>query len=858
MSHDPRGAVRVRTRRSASAPGRGEGPAGPAALWTSLKVRLGAVVGVTVLVVASLTTLASAAGAPGYTVVTVSVLVALVLTQLLARGMTVPVREMTAAATSMAQGDYSSRVAVTSSDEIGDLARAFNVMAEELQSEDRRRRELLATVSHELRTPVAALRATLENLADGVVEPSPESLEGSLRQAERLSDVVADLLDLSRLDAGLVALDVGPVDVAALLGRVADEARLATRRRVAVVAQAAPTLRLTGDERRLHQLLANLADNAVRHSPDGGTVTLSARAGDGRVVLEVHDEGPGIPPEHRQEVFRAFRTGLGGEGGGTGLGLAVAHWVTVLHGGRIHVAEGPGTGCLIRVELPPAPPARPAPTPAPTPTPTPTQEAPMTTTPAAAPPAPRESGAMDAAFGDVWPEPRPEGRPSVVLAALGVGLVAGMVLPFHDVGLGWWLVLVAMIGSVTWTARERLDGYGWGLLALATALTLPVLLLSAGWIVTLCVLTAALLVVVTLTGAGTLVGFVAAPVAVPLAALRGLPWLGRSLEGGTGAVSWRAARTALVSLVLVLVFGTLLGSADAIYGSWLGHLVPDLRVDTLFARAFSTFFVGGVTLAALYVALNPPRVDLGPDVCHTTRAVWEWLVPVVLVDVLLAGFVVAQATALFGGRAYLERTVGMTYAEYVHQGFGQLCGVTVLTLAVAATAWRVADREADLWRLRSAVGVLCALSLTVVASALMRIGLYDDAYGWTRLRVLVAFFEGWLGLVVLLVVAAGVLGHAGWLPRTVLATGAVTLGLLAAVNPDARIAEHNLAHQGEVPTDTTYLLGLSDDAIPVLPPSLRQKACEGRMSSFAGRTDRVTDGFWSWNLSSARAEDLCG
>jgi hypothetical protein len=225
--------------------------------------------------------------------------------------------------------------------------------------------------------------------------------------------------------------------------------------------------------------------------------------------------------------------------------------------------------------------------------------------------------------------------------------------------------------------------------------------------------------------------------------------------------------------------------------------------------------------------------------------------------VLLVGFATAQATAWFGGEAYLERTVGITYAEYVHQGFGQLCAVTVLTLAVASVAWRVADREADLWRLRLAVGVLCALSLMVVGSALMRIGLYDDAYGWTRLRVLVAFFEGWLGLVVLLVVAAGVLVRADWLPRSVLATGAATLLLLAALNPDARIAEHNLARQGRVPTDTSYLLGLSDDAIPSFPASLRREACDRRAYSFAERTDRRTDGFWSWNLSAWRAARAC-
>lgn len=837
-------------------------PEGPAALWSSFKVRLSVVVGVTVLVVASLSTLASRAGAPAYAVVTVSVLVALVVTYGLARGLTEPVREMTRASAAMAAGDWSTRVSVSASDEIGDLARAFNTMADELSSEDRRRRELVATVSHELRTPVAALRATLENLADGVVAPTPDSLAAPLRQAERLGDVVGDLLDLSRLDAGLVTLDVEPVDLPSLLATVAEEARLARPGRPpTLVVDAAPGTTVRGDARRLHQLLANLVDNAVRHSPADGTVTLRAHPrAEGGVVVEVHDEGPGIPAGERDRVFQRFTTGTGGDpSGGTGLGLAVAQWVSVLHGGRIRVVDA-SAGCLVRVELPAS-----APTPA---VPHPSEETVMSTsTPPPAPSAPPTStptptagatrpGAMDTAFGGLWPEPRPEGRPSVVLAALGVGLLAGLVLPFHDVGLGWWLVLVAMIATAGWTGRRRLDNGGRVLLGLAVALTLPTMLLDAGWIVTLCILAAGLLVAVALTGAATAFGFVASPVSVVLAGLRGLPWLGRSLESTGGAVPWRVARTAVVSLALVLVFGTLLGSADALYGEWLGALVPDLRVDTLFARGFSTVFVGGVTLAASYVALNPPRVDL-PTGQRQPREVWEWLVPVLLVDALLVGFAVAQATALFGGRDYLERTVGMTYADYVHQGFGQLCLVSVLTLAVAAGAWRLADREAHRWQLRASVGVLCAMTLLVVASALMRIGLYDDAYGWTRLRVLVAFFEGWVGLVVLLVVAAGLVGRADWLPRTALATGAGTLLLLAALDPDARIAEHNLARESTVPTDTAYLLGLSQDAVPALTGELRELACDRHAFGFAERTGRDTEGFWSWNLSRSRAESAC-
>ena len=120
--------------------------------------------------------------------------------------MTSPLREMTAAARRMARGDYGARVTATSSDEVGELARAFNRMAEDLEAVDRQRRELVANVSHELRTPLAALCAVLENLVDGVGEPDPATLRTALDQAERLSALASDLLDLARVDAGAAPL----------------------------------------------------------------------------------------------------------------------------------------------------------------------------------------------------------------------------------------------------------------------------------------------------------------------------------------------------------------------------------------------------------------------------------------------------------------------------------------------------------------------------------------------------------------------------------------------------------------------------------------------------------------------------
>ncbi|MEN3309893.1 MAG: hypothetical protein V7603_6095 [Micromonosporaceae bacterium] len=289
-----------------------------------------------------------------------AIAVALVTSQFLAHGMTRPLREMTAAARAMARGDYTIRVRASSRDEVGQLAAAFNQMAADLAAADRQRRELIANVSHELRTPISALQAVLENVVDGVSDPP--ALRTALAQTERLGRLVAELLDLSRIDAGVAPLELAEFDVGELLRAAVREAEVAcaaSGRRVAFTALARPSAKATGDEARLHQVVANLLDNAARHSPPGGTVTAAARREADQLVIEVTDEGTGIPPDQRDRVFERFTRGerATGLGGGTGLGLAIAQWVVQLHGGRIEVADPPHRdprypGCRIRVSLP--------------------------------------------------------------------------------------------------------------------------------------------------------------------------------------------------------------------------------------------------------------------------------------------------------------------------------------------------------------------------------------------------------------------------------------------------------------------------------------------------------------------------
>ena len=187
---------------------------------TSIKVKLGLLVTASALVAALVGALASSAAVPMLLAIPVTVALALAVTQLLAVGMTSPLREMTEATRRMARGDYRGRVRADSSDEIGELARAFNQMAAELATVDREQRNLVATVSHELRTPLAALTATLENLADGVRPADSEHLGRAVDQAQRIGALVGDLLELSRVEAGVAPLRLGPVRVGALVDEV--------------------------------------------------------------------------------------------------------------------------------------------------------------------------------------------------------------------------------------------------------------------------------------------------------------------------------------------------------------------------------------------------------------------------------------------------------------------------------------------------------------------------------------------------------------------------------------------------------------------------------------------------------------
>ena len=343
----------------------------------SIKAKLGTLVVVSVFITTGLLIVALRTRTEFRFITVFSVIATLLITQFVAHGLTAPLDEMRAVARSISHGDYTRRVSGAGRrDELGDLAQTINRMADDLEAEDRHRKELVANVSHELRTPIAALRAVLENVVDGVSAADPETMRTALKQTERLGRLVETLLDLSRLDNGVVALKARRFEVWPYLSGVLKEANLAaSQRRLSSgsgnhsrtdvhlhLDVSPPELTAHADAERLHQVVANLIDNAVKHSPPHGRVTVLARRGEypESLELEVIDEGPGIPEAERHRVFERFNRGQApsphgpGSDGGTGLGLAIARWAVDLHGGRIGVAES-ARGCRIQVTLPGTP-----------------------------------------------------------------------------------------------------------------------------------------------------------------------------------------------------------------------------------------------------------------------------------------------------------------------------------------------------------------------------------------------------------------------------------------------------------------------------------------------------------------------
>jgi len=284
----------------------------------------------------------------------VALLVALLASWVVTRLLTRPIAAMTSATRAFTAGDRQARAEVHGPGELGELARAFDSMADTVARSERDRRNLTADVAHELRTPLAALQAGLEELRDGLVEPTPEGLAGLHDQSLRLGRLVSDLAELSAAEASGVSPQLTEVD----LTQVARD-ELAVRDSHLRAAGLVVGSRLDGpvlvraDSDRLHQAVGNLLANAARYCRPGDEVAVMVRAEDGRAVLGVVDSGPGIPPDELPHIFdRLWRGRAARQVAGSGIGLAVAREIVLAHGGTIEAVSPEGAGTTITIRLP--------------------------------------------------------------------------------------------------------------------------------------------------------------------------------------------------------------------------------------------------------------------------------------------------------------------------------------------------------------------------------------------------------------------------------------------------------------------------------------------------------------------------
>lgn len=275
-------------------------------------------------------------------------LISLVASAAMSRSVVSPLRDIAQASARIAEGNYEQRITAQGSDEFAQLAGSFNQMAEQLQQVETMRRQLIGDVAHELRTPLTSIQGYAEGLMDGVLPPTAESYQQIHSEAQRLSRLVEDLQELSRVESRAVHLDILPIDAAAVIGTVVKRLqRQFDEKRVTLEAHLpqAP-LTLLADEGRAVQILTNLAGNALQHTPAGGAVSISVLREKNEARFSVRDNGEGISAEHLPRLFDRFYRADKSRArarGGSGVGLTISKHLVESQGGRI-AAQSAGVG----------------------------------------------------------------------------------------------------------------------------------------------------------------------------------------------------------------------------------------------------------------------------------------------------------------------------------------------------------------------------------------------------------------------------------------------------------------------------------------------------------------------------------
>ncbi|MFE9205556.1 DUF4153 domain-containing protein [Micromonospora sp. NPDC007230] len=473
------------------------------------------------------------------------------------------------------------------------------------------------------------------------------------------------------------------------------------------------------------------------------------------------------------------------------------------------------------------------------------------------PPAPRTSF-----LGAHWPGPKPATGRAVPLAVLAGALGTAFFVPLNRVGIGWFLGWLTLTVGVLLAVRRRTAGLprtdrlirgGW---AAAALLLLAVLAFrNAWWLVTFCVLGALGCATLAIVGGRLVRSILFGLLAAPFAAFRGLPWVRRHITASPDAGKVRRVAVSVVATVLVLlVFGSLLASADAAFSELIGATVPNTDAGAMFRGIFLAAVGGLIAVAAVYTLAAPPDLSTVDKPSNRRLGLLEWAPAIGALTLLFVGFVIVQFTVLFGGQRHVQKVAGLSYSEYARSGFWQLLFVTLLTLAVLAAVSRWASRERPIERtaLRVLLGLLSALSVVIVVSALSRMWTYQKVYSFTGERIFVMAFELLLGAVFLMILAAGVRWQGRWIPGTTVALAVAMLLGLAVLNPEDYAARRNILRYKQTgKIDAWYLRALSADATPALaklPDPVRRCTLSWIADDLA-----ESDPWYAWNLGRFRA-----
>ncbi len=298
----------------------------------------------------------------------IAVFIALILSLFLARQIASPLRTVTLAAKRIASGDLSQRVSVKSKDELGELAVAFNSMAESLARNEQVRRNMVADIAHELRTPLTVIQGNLEAILDGVIPLSKDHVASIHEETTVLARLIADLRELSLAEAGQLKLERGPINLADLLGKaIARHQTAATEKEIALTTDLPDELPLADvDEQRISQTVNNLLTNALRHTEHGGRIVVAAKNGSvatsdkatkttPMLTVSIADTGSGIPPEEIPYIFERFYRldkSRSRASGGSGIGLAIVKQLVEAHGGKVWAESTVGKGTTFYFTVP--------------------------------------------------------------------------------------------------------------------------------------------------------------------------------------------------------------------------------------------------------------------------------------------------------------------------------------------------------------------------------------------------------------------------------------------------------------------------------------------------------------------------